>query len=135
MLQWGRLVSSGTPASSGKIIPTMESKELLDNFTYPSDFMRIVDQNLTDLDPWSILFGDLLKVRSSGLKLRYPYRSVVPFAQRCDNDDVACFEEGIPGKVIIIHDYASQGWEGRQSFDSFWDWFKQAIDDMIEYER
>jgi len=45
-----------------------------------------------------------------GLQERYPGRMLVAFARREDNDDVACWEAGGGGKVIVIHDFASDGW-------------------------
>ncbi len=66
------------------------------------------------------------------LNKRYPTRQLVPFAKRSDNDDVAWFEMGKPGSVEIIHDFADPGWEQRAEYPSFWDWFKEAINLLIE---
>jgi len=35
--------------------------------------------------------------------------------------------------VIIIHDFAASGWEGKSSFEGFWEWFRSAINDFIEF--
>lgn len=112
----------------------LTGEQLPDWFQYPREFQAIIDRNLVDLAPWSILFGDQLRERSAGLKQRYLNRSLVPFARRLDNDDVACWERGGGNTVIIIHDFASPGFEDRQRYDSLWDWFRAAVDDMIEYE-
>ena len=61
-------------------------------------------------------------------------KNYAPFAYRQDNDDVACIEPGDPAKVLIVHDFASSGWQERQRFDSFWDWYRSAIEDMIAFE-
>lgn len=106
----------------------------LSHFTYSNDFLRLVSQNLTDLDPWKVLSGADLIRKYSGLRTRYPNRSLVPFASRADNDDVACFDADNPEIVYLIHDYASPGWEQRKQFSSIWDWFRDAVEDMIEYE-
>jgi len=37
-------------------------------------------------------------------------------------------------KVQIIHNFASDGYEQRKKYDSFWDWFKEAIDEMIQFD-
>ena len=51
----------------------------------------------------------------------------------CDNDDIACFEIGFNNEVKIIHDFASAGYEQKKKYQTFWDWFKDAIEEMIEY--
>ena len=112
----------------------LEKKDLPDEFTYSPVFLRIVDQKLNNLTPWVILYDDELKERSLGLKSRYKNRVLVPFARRLDNDDVACFEDSTTN-VLIVHDYAKEGWEERKRFTSFWDWFRQAVDDMIDHDN
>lgn len=102
-------------------------------FHYPEQFLRIVDQGLLDFDPWIILQGERLRTRFRGIKERYPERQLVPFARREDNDDVACWEKGRAG-VVIIHDFASPGYELKQELASFWDWLRSALEATIEYE-
>jgi hypothetical protein len=103
-------------------------------FTYPSAFLRIVEQNLVDLTPWYVMDSHNVVERMKGLKQRYPTRDLIPFARRGDNDDVACFERGKGESVIVIHDFSSPGYEERAVFPSFWDWFKCAVDEMILFE-
>ncbi|MEM7245740.1 MAG: hypothetical protein AAF533_10380 [Acidobacteriota bacterium] len=102
----------------------------------PEALHRVHALGLTRLEPWSFLEAEELSSRLAGLTERYVTRRVVPFAGRQDDDDVACFlvagEEGPPGTVLVIHDFASPGWEVRQVFDSFWGWFRLAIEDLIE---
>ncbi len=112
----------------------LEKTELPEWFDYPREFMRLVDQNLLDFDPWIILQGERLRSRFHGMKERFPGRELVPFARREDNDDVACWERGDSKGVVIIHDFSSSGYEKRESFDSFWDWFRKVVEEMIEYE-
>ncbi len=112
----------------------LEKKDLPQNFIYPLDFIKIIDQNLINITPWHIIVGDELKGRYEGLKSRFPARNLIPFACRNDNDDVACFEVENRGIVHIIHDFANTGYEQRETFNSFWLWFRKAIEDMIEYE-
>jgi hypothetical protein len=102
-------------------------------FNYPQEFLRLIDQNLLDFDPWIILQGERLRTRFHGIRERFPNRDLVPFARREDNDDVACWENGRPG-VIIIHDFSTSGHEEHEHFKDFWDWFRNAIEVMIEYE-
>ena len=112
----------------------LEESERPEWFSYPREFLRIVDQNLLDFDPWIVLQGERLRTRYKGLKERYPDRELVPFARRDDNDDVACWEKGNEKSVVIIHDFSSCGYEQRESFSSFWDWFRNVVEEMIEYE-
>lgn len=102
------------------------------DFDYPPEFIRVVELGLTQLEPWWIVEGDLLRDRHQGLKSRYPSRSLVPFAIRQDRDDVACFDVE-SNKVVVIHDFADPGWEKRAEFDGFNDWLKQAVADLIEF--
>ncbi|MNC72767.1 hypothetical protein D3C75_1238670 [compost metagenome] len=77
---------------------------------------------------------DQVLQRLKGLQIRYPDRRLIPFARRDTNDDIACFEVSKSKEVQIIHDFASSGYEQRRSYPTFWHWFKEAIDEMIEFE-
>ena len=54
-------------------------------------------------------------------------------AVRRDNDDVACWDTAA-GNVVIVHDFASPGYEQRSELRDFYAWFRQAIEDFIEFE-
>ena len=108
-------------------------KELPDGFAYPAEFLRVVDLGLVNLEPWSILEGDALRERHIGLLRRYPARRLVPSARREDNDDIACWERS-HGQIVVIHDFASPGFENRHEFPDFWSWFRTAIEDFIAFE-
>ena len=97
------------------------------------EFIRVVELGLTNLEPWHIVFGDRLRTRFEGVRKRYPSRRVVPFALRQGSDDLAAFVVG-SYEVIILHDFASPGYESRRTFDSFFGWFRAAIEDMIDFE-
>ncbi|HZC05446.1 MAG TPA: hypothetical protein VE338_07370 [Ktedonobacterales bacterium] len=111
----------------------LRSLELPEGFRYPHQFLRTVALGLIDLEPWWILEGDLLRARLAGVRTRYPARTLVPFARRQDTDDVACFDQDT-GKVVIIHDFASPGWEQRAEVDDFYGWLRQAIDDLVAFD-
>lgn len=111
-----------------------DESRLPNGFDYPQEFLKVVRLNLVNLDPWILMDEDQIISRLEGLKKRYPKRILIPFARRIDNDDVACFELGKDDEVQVIHDFASQGFEQRKAFESFWEWFKEAIDEMIEFD-
>lgn len=111
----------------------LKENELPDWFTYPEEFLKIVESELFTIEPWQILEGEWLRVRHNGLKERFPSRDLVPFFRCMANDDVACWEKGKSGKVVIIHDFASSGWEESGEFNTFWDWFRNLIEEFIEY--
>ncbi|MBF0298342.1 MAG: hypothetical protein HQK51_06455 [Oligoflexia bacterium] len=103
-------------------------------FQYPPQFLRIIDQNLIDFDPWWILNAEDAKTWMNHLKKSYPNRELVPFAKRGDCDDIACWQKGSGNKIIIIHNFASPGWEERKTYETFWDWLRFAIETTIEHD-
>jgi hypothetical protein len=111
----------------------LSTADLPEGFEYPPEFVRVVELGLTNIEPWWIIDGDRLRSRFIGLRERYRERSLVPFAVRQDNDDVACWDT-IAGNVAIVHDFASPGYEQRSEFGNFYAWFRQAIEDFIEFE-
>jgi hypothetical protein len=114
----------------------LTTNDLPDGFMYPPQFVRVVELGLTNIEPWWILDGDRLRKRFTGLQRRYPDRSLVPFAIRQDNDDVACWDTHA-ASLVIVHDFASPGWEQRSDpdkFGDFYDWFRQAIEDFIDFD-
>lgn len=112
----------------------LDQNELPVGFSYPTEFIRIVEQGLLDFDPWIILGNDRLRTRYEGIKQRYPKRELIPFARREDNDDIACWEVNKGGRVIIIHDFASEGYENVKELDDFWCWLRNALEATIEYD-
>lgn len=105
------------------------------NYSYPKELDKVIRLNLVDLDIWYLMTKKQVENRIKGLKERYPERKLIPFAKRDDRDDIACFEIGKGNKVQIIHDFASAGYEQRKEYDCFWDWFRDAIDEMIECDE
>ena len=58
---------------------------------------------------------------------------MIVFAERTDNDDVACWDLD-QGGVAIVHDYATPGWEGRRKFTDFKAWALRAFEDFLEFD-
>ena len=116
------------------IIKLPNINELYRNFEYPTSFLKIIELNLVDLDLWYIMDDQQVLRRIEGLQQRYRNRKLIPFARRDDNDDIACFEVGKGEKVQIIHDFASFGYEQKKVYNTFWDWFREAIDEMINFD-
>jgi hypothetical protein len=109
-----------------------------EDFTYSQSFIEYVSGNVPDLEPWSFLDFSEIKSIPKGLKERYPKRLLVPFARRVDNDDVACFDASkslIEPKIIIIHDFATPGWEKRGELENFKNWLELVEEDIKEWEK
>jgi hypothetical protein len=117
-----------------KNLDLLHAEELPKNFSYPRQFTRILHLCLIELQPWYVLEGKSLRETMAGLAQRYPGRVLIPFARRQDNDDIACWQLGADEEVFIIHDFASSGWEQRERFPSFYDWFRRAIEDLIDFD-
>lgn len=111
-----------------------ERSMLPGGFCYPKPLLKLVRLNLVNIEPWIILNGDQVISRMEGLRRRYPNRELIPFARRIDNDDLACFEPIKGMGVQIIHDFASSGYEQRKEYADFWDWFRDAVNEMIEFD-
>jgi hypothetical protein len=110
-------------------------EDLPSGFWYPPSFVRVVELGLTNLEPWHVLEGASLRERQDGLAQRYPTRELVPFAVRQDNDDVACWDLARGGdRVVVIHDFASPGWEDRGEYPDFYAWLRQAVEDLIDFD-
>jgi len=99
----------------------------------PEGLLRILNNNIVDLTPWHVLPRELAVKRLRSMRQRYT-RKYVPFAYRQDNDDMACIDVANPEGIVIVHDFASEGTELRKRFDTFWDWFRAAVEDMILFE-
>jgi hypothetical protein len=114
-------------------ISILQPEDLDVSITLPHGLLRAVEQNLVNLTPWHIMPRDLARKRLQGLRQRYG-RKYVPFARRQDNDDLAVTVPGNPERIIVIHDFADEGTEVVAEFCSFWDWFRAAVEDMVQFD-
>jgi hypothetical protein len=114
-------------------VKLLEATDLDVAVRLPDGLRRVAEQNLVDIAPWHVMPRELALRRLKGLRERYS-RKYVPFARRQDNDDLACIDPARPSEVVVVHDFAGEGSEVRVRFDSFWDWFRAAVDEMIAFE-
>ncbi|NCP52579.1 MAG: hypothetical protein GW827_13095 [Flavobacteriales bacterium] len=103
---------------------------------YKNDkYIKLLKLELINFRPWKILPIEEGLDYAKDLKKRYPKRDLLPFSMRTDCDDVACWDSSKEeGKVFIIHDFASEGWEQQGEFKDFDEWFANALDDMFSFD-
>lgn len=109
-------------------------RDLPSSFSYPAEFIRAAELGVLNLEPWMLLEGEVLRERLRGLRDRYPDRQLIPFAARQDSDDIACWSADKPGAVLVVHDFASVGYEIDREFDDFYAWLRQAVEDFIDWD-
>ena len=107
-------------------------QDFYSDFSYPKGILKIIELNLVDFDLWYLMKQEQAILRIRGLKERYPSRKLIPFARRDDNDDIACFEVGKGERVQIIHDFSGEGYEQRKEYACFWNWVRDAMNEMID---
>lgn len=115
--------------------------EHLKNYNFPSTFIEFATtEPEPDIEPWWLLIYQEGKINywHNTLKNLYPNRTLVPFAKFNANDNIACFDgddlSGNP-KVLIIHAYASEGWELHGEHPDFSAWLKIAIETHAEWNE
>lgn len=104
-------------------------------FEYPESYEKLIDLGLVNFDIWFLMEKEQATIIYNGMQGRYPKRKLIPFAKRADNDDTACFEIGKGGKIQLIHDFTTEGFEQRGEFEDLWEWLESAVKTMIEYNR
>ena len=71
-----------------------------------------------------------LKDSRIGLAELYPTRVLSPILHRLDCDDILCatINEGKQNEcpVAMIHDFANEGWEGSDLWNSISDWYEDT---------
>ena len=109
-------------------------ERILWGFKFPPSYIKIAEAGSMNAEHWFLLSNEHMRGIYPGLRFRYRKRKLVPFAKRDDCDDLACFEIGKGGRVFVIHDYADAGWEQRQEYDTFWEWYIAAISEKMNEE-
>jgi hypothetical protein len=111
-----------------------EKITLPDWFEYPAEFQNLVKQGIVDFKPWYLVDADFALKTYQMFRARYR-RELFPIAHRHGSDEVACVEKGCGDTVKIINGYTSSGHENEGEFSSFWEWFRYAINEMIELNQ
>ncbi len=106
--------------------------ELPPGFTYPPEYLRVVELGLIDLQPWQIIEGSALLIIYAELAEAFPNEQLVPFAGFLENDDVVCWHPAT-GKIVTV-DPPDKHWYRDRNYENFWAWFRQAIEDLIAYD-
>lgn len=101
------------------------------NIALPALCNRALELGLLNMEPWYAVNDEQCAQLLLGFSIRYPHLRVRPFARRQDCDDIACICEN--ESIVVIHDFASEGWEKRKQFADFSAWLRVAIDDFIEF--
>lgn len=94
----------------------------------PNKYFELIQLSQNAFLPWYLINRDDYLTKRKGLQERYPSRELVPFAKHDYSDDVACWDRNKLSKVVIVHDYASPGYENRYIFESFDDWYNYVIE-------
>jgi hypothetical protein len=112
----------------------LDPKECPSWVEYPDLYLSLISKDKGEFFPWFFCNKKETLIYLHGLRGRYPLRKLFPFAKRDDGDDLACWEADKPGKVVIVHDYASPGWEVRQIYDNFDQWYEFALSQKWDEE-
>jgi hypothetical protein len=103
-------------------------------FMYPSGMRILIEQKCINFIPWRIVDADFALTTYLDLREKYG-RELFPIAHRDGSDDVACMEEGRGEVILVINGHTSPGEENLEKFENFWEWFRAAVDEMIELCR
>jgi hypothetical protein len=100
----------------------------------PEGYIKILETKANFFKPWEIIVDPVFsETYNQNLAKRYPHLNLFMFAKRGDNDTIATFSKEKPGKVILINDFSSKGWEFDGEFSNFWDWFDDMIKEFKEF--
>jgi len=105
------------------MIEVLNRNEKPEWLIYPQEYLDLIKNNKDGLLPWYLMNKEQILIRYRGLMTRYPKRELFPFARDDSSDDIACWERNKPEKVILIHDFASPGYENKLEFETFDKWY------------
>lgn len=111
------------------------------DFRVPKGYLWLVKQGLIGysgfgpLQPWYYLDA----TNYFSVSEKWPegpcMGTIIAFARRQDNDDIACFQvtDGAATEILVIHGWSVNGYELIAKFSSFWEWLKFVIEDIAEW--
>lgn len=115
------------------MINLLEESEKPSWVIYPLEYLDLIVKRKDEFLPWYLMDREQLLIRFKGMKNRYPDRILFPFARDDNSDDVACWEKDKPGKVVLIHDLASSGYENKKEFENFEEWYKYVTVELSNF--
>ncbi len=105
----------------------MDPTKLYPEFSWPEDFKRLLARNPERIGYWYMLTERQFNTWIEGIRERYPHRKLIPFAVKCYNDDVACYEIGKGETIQVVHDFGAPGREQRESYANLQEWMQEAV--------
>ena len=111
----------------------MKEIDYYKKYRFPIKYQSFIELGVSDFGYWYLIPNEQLNSRIIGLKQRYPDRKLIPFARRDDCDDIACFDVDIPDKVLIIHDFAKNGYELKKTYNDLSEWFQDVIGELLKH--
>ncbi len=106
-----------------------------DDFGHPPEFVRVVEAGLTRLEPWSVLQGEYLRNKHVGLQSAIDRDDSFPSRNGRTATTWLVGNLARRGNVVIVHDFASRGWEQRAELMDFHAWLREAVEDFITFEQ
>ena len=107
-----------------------KAEELYEGFKYPDEYLELIDLGIKEFEVWRILSPEESEDTLIGMSSRYSGCGYVPFAKCRSTDDVACYRVGYGSRVLIVHDWASRGWEKREEYEDIWAWIHYVVDEL-----
>ena len=112
------------------------------DFEIPAAYDTLLNRGLisfgdsSPLRPWYYLSQErVIEMQKEWPAVGFANR-LVAFARRDDSDDVACFEvvAGRVAGVRLVHAWTPEGYKPLDLYESFWDWVRAVVDDVVEQE-
>ncbi len=101
----------------------------------PEGYIKLLSTKAREFSPWLVIVDpEFSESYNANLADRYPHLTLFMFAKRGDNDTIATFSKDAPGKVTLINDFSTKGWEFDGEYDDFWAWFDDMIVDFKELD-
>ena len=114
---------------------TIYGIEVPDWVEIPEGYVKLLSTRAQEFLPWRIIIDpEFSRLYNGDLAQRYPHLTLFMFAKRGNNDTIATFSKDAPGKVILINDFSTRGYEFDGEHDNFWDWFDDMIQEFKELE-